>query len=93
MAGTRVSLDTVIHAFKSGATAEEIAQDYPSLALPDVYAVLAHYLRHRAEIESYLEGRAREHDELRQKIESRPEYQELRERLLARMARARAPSA
>jgi len=85
VAGTRVTLDTVIGAFKRGATPEEIAQDYSAVSLPDVYAVITYYLRHREEVEEYLEKRAREHEELRQEIESRPEYQELRERLLARM--------
>ena len=90
VAGTRVTLDTVVTAFKRGATPEEIAQDYSSVPLPDIYAVITYYLRHREEIEEYLERRALDHEELRQEIESRPGYQELRERLLARMARARA---
>lgn len=93
IAGTRVTLDTVIGAFKRGATPEEIAQDYSAVTLPDVYAVLAYYLRHRAEVEEYLEGRAREHAELRREIEGRPEYQELRERLLGRIQRVRAGAA
>ncbi|MEW5830264.1 MAG: DUF433 domain-containing protein, partial [Chloroflexota bacterium] len=32
ISGTRVTLDTVIYAFLDGATAEEIAQQYPSLS-------------------------------------------------------------
>ena len=43
--GTRVTLDTIIAAFKDGATAEEIVHQYPSLALADVYSVIGHYLR------------------------------------------------
>ena len=31
--GTRVTLDTVLSAFSEGATAEEIAQRYPSISL------------------------------------------------------------
>ncbi len=41
--GTRVTLDTVVLAFKDGATAEEIVQQYPSLRLADVYAVIGYY--------------------------------------------------
>ncbi len=37
---THVTLDTVITAFLDGATAEEIAQQYPSLDLADVYSVI-----------------------------------------------------
>lgn len=32
--GTRVALDTIVHAFPEGATPEEIQQQYPSLQLP-----------------------------------------------------------
>jgi hypothetical protein len=38
--GTRVTLDLVVRAFNRGATAEEIAQKYDSLRLPDVYQVI-----------------------------------------------------
>lgn len=92
IAGTRLTLDTIVGAFKRGATAEEIVQDYPPVSLPDVYAVIAYYLRHRSEIEDYLVKRALAHGELRREIESRPEYKELRERLLARIDQARAGS-
>jgi uncharacterized protein (DUF433 family) len=88
--GTRVTLDTLIGAFKRGATSEEIAQDYPAVSLADVYAVITYYLRHRPEVEEYMERRAREHAKLRREIEGRPEHQELRERLLARVQQARA---
>lgn len=93
VAGTRVTLDTLIGAFKRGATPEEIAQDYSAVSLADVYAVITYYLRHRSEVEEYLERRARAHAELRREIEGRPEYQELRERLLSRTQRARAGAA
>ncbi len=84
LAGTRLTLDAAVRAFQCGATAEEIVQNYPPVSLPDVYAVIAYYLRHRSEVEEYLAQRARDHAELRRQIEGRPEYQELRERLLAR---------
>jgi len=37
---TRVTLDTVVAAFATGATAEEIAHQYPSVELADIYAVI-----------------------------------------------------
>lgn len=92
VSGTRLTLDTIVGAFKRGATAEEIAQDYPPVSLPDVYAVIAYYLRHRDEVEDYLTKRASEHAELRREIEARPEYQDLRQRLLARLDKAKAAS-
>jgi uncharacterized protein (DUF433 family) len=55
--GTRVTLDTVIVAFLHGATAEEIAQQYPSLNLADIYCLIGYYLRRPSEVESYLRKR------------------------------------
>jgi uncharacterized protein (DUF433 family) len=36
--GTRIRLETIINAFKSGSAAEEILLKYPSLSLTDIYA-------------------------------------------------------
>jgi len=41
-----VLLDVIIVAFQRGATPEDIAQQFPSVALPDVYLIIAHYLTH-----------------------------------------------
>ena len=38
--GTRVTLDTIVDAFATGATAEEIAQQYPTIPLVDVCSVI-----------------------------------------------------
>jgi uncharacterized protein (DUF433 family) len=82
--GTRVTLDSVVAAFEEGATAEEIAQQYPSLHLADVYAIVSYYLRHRAEVESYLQQRQLEAQAVRQQNETRFDPQGVRDRLLAR---------
>jgi uncharacterized protein (DUF433 family) len=82
--GTRVTLDSVIYAFKEGSTAEEIVQGFPSLSLADVYAVIAYYLRHQADVEAYLEEQERQAEEVRRKDEARFDQRGLRERLLAR---------
>jgi uncharacterized protein (DUF433 family) len=83
--GTRVTLDTLVIAFKAGATAEEIAQKFPSVSLPDVYQIIAHYLRHTSEIDSYLYRRQAEAAALKQDIEKRFDPVGLRARLLARL--------
>ncbi len=82
--GTRVTLDTIVAAFSDGATAEEIVQQYPSVALADVYAVLGYYLRHRPEVEAYLQRRAQQALAVRQQNEQRTDPLGVRERLLAR---------
>ncbi len=81
---TRVTLDTVISAFANGATPEEIAHQYPSLALADVYSVISYYLRHTAEIDEYLQQRCEEHDNIRRENETKFDPHGIRERLLAR---------
>lgn len=81
---SRVSLDTVIIAFGQGATPEQIVEDYDSLELAEVYAVISYYLQNRDEVEDYLSRRKVERGKLRRQIESRSNPQGIRERLLAR---------
>src|SRR5947208_1143305 len=44
---SRVTLDLVVSQYENGMTPEEIVHAYDTLALADVYAVIAYYLRHR----------------------------------------------
>lgn len=82
--GTRVTLDTVVASFQDGATAEEIAQQYPTLQLADVYATISYFLRHRFEVEKYLAARQVRADEIRQDVEAGSELNGIRARLEAR---------
>lgn len=82
--GTRVTLDSVVAAFHEGATAEEISQQYPSLRLADVYAVIGYYLRHQTEVEGYLRQRRQRATEVREAGEARFDTVGMRARLLAR---------
>lgn len=82
---SRVLVDLVIRAFQDGATPEAIAQRYPTATLADIYAVIAYYLRHREDVEAYLEEREHQAQEVRQRIERHQgDLEELRTRLLAR---------
>jgi uncharacterized protein (DUF433 family) len=54
VAGTRLTLDRVVAAFEQGATTEEIAQQYPSLQLADIYAVIGFYPRRRPSVQAQL---------------------------------------
>lgn len=83
--GTRVTLDTLVDAFREGLTPEEIQQQYPSLTLTHVYSAISYFLRHRAEVEEYLEARGRLRDEVRQEVEARFDPAGIRARLLARL--------
>lgn len=84
---SQVLLDVVIREFNNGADPEAIAHGYPTLDLADVYGVIAYYLRHRQDIDNYLQGRREEAEKLRQEIEAgQPERAALRAKLLARKA-------
>ena len=81
---TRVTLDTIVAAFKDGATPEEIVHSYDALDLTDVYATITFYLRHKPEVEAYLLEREVLADHVRAENERRFPPAGIRERLLAR---------
>jgi uncharacterized protein (DUF433 family) len=84
MAGTRVSLDTIVGAFRCGATPEEIVQDYSSLKLGDVYATIAYYIQNRPAVDAYVQEQQRKGREIQQQMEAAFDPTGVRERLLAR---------
>jgi uncharacterized protein (DUF433 family) len=81
---TRVTLDTLVGAFEEGATAEEIAHQYPSLHLADIYSVIGYYLRRRQDVDTYLRERQSLAGTIRAQNESRFDPQGVRARLMAR---------
>lgn len=83
-AGSRVTLDSVVALFDRGATAEEIVQSFPTLALADVYAILDFVVRRRETVDVYLARRRRQDDEAREDVERRAPADALRDRLVAR---------
>lgn len=82
--GTRVTLDTVVTAFREGASPETIADQYPALGLADVYTALGYYLRHQADVDAYLQRRRQQVAQVREENETRFNPIGVRERLLAR---------
>jgi len=82
--GTRVTLDTMVHEFEQGLTAEEIAYQFDVLNLADVYAVITYYLRHQDEVKAYLQEQEKLAEEIREEIEQQFPSKGLRERLLAK---------
>ena len=82
--GTRVTLETVVFAFEEGAAAEEIARQYPSVPLSDVYSVLGYYLHNRNEVEEYLKARSNERQRVRAENEARFDPTGIRDRLTER---------
>jgi uncharacterized protein (DUF433 family) len=66
IAGTRVSLDSVVYAFLRGAAPESIAQSFPVLSLEEVYGAIAFYLANQAELDATFADNDREFERLRQ---------------------------
>lgn len=84
--GTRIPLETVITAYDQGWSPEEIVHSFPTLELSDVYAVITYRLRHRAEVDAYLQKQEDRAQKLQQEIEKLYPPAGLRERLLARLS-------
>lgn len=68
IAGTRVSLESLGVAHEEGASVEELADSFPDLTLPDIHAAIDYLLRHRDEVERYIEERRRQASEARERI-------------------------
>jgi uncharacterized protein (DUF433 family) len=84
IAGTRIPLERVVRAFLSGMTPEQIAQDFDSLKLEDVYAVINYYLHHRSEVDAYVAKAENAGAEIRKEIEKAFDPADIRARLLSR---------
>ena len=68
VAGTRVSLDSLVYAFRDGQTAESLAQSFPVLTLEQVYGAIAYYLANHAVIDAYLRQQEAELASLHQQM-------------------------
>jgi uncharacterized protein (DUF433 family) len=82
--GTRVPLETVVYAFRHGATPEEITQRYPTVTLDAAYAIIAWVLQHAEDVDAYVAGRAVISAQVREEEERLHPQHGIRERLLAR---------
>ena len=82
LAGTRVSLASIVHAFRQGASPETILQDFPYIgSLAKIYGAIAFILENPVLIDEYLA----EQEQLWQQLENRfPLPDEMRERYEAR---------
>ena len=60
VAGTRVSLDSVVIRFQQGASPEKIVQSFPALRLSQVYGAIAYYLENEKTIGEYIAEGERE---------------------------------
>jgi uncharacterized protein (DUF433 family) len=70
IAGTRISLDSIVYAFRNGISPESIAQSFPLLTLEQVYGAIAFYLANRKEIDAYLAAEEEEFDAMPQPLQA-----------------------
>jgi len=68
VADTRVSLDSVVYAWRRGESPEGIVDSFPALTLEQVYGALAFYLANQEEIDEYLRHGEIEFEKLRQQL-------------------------
>ena len=71
VAGSRVSLDSIVYAYWNGQSPESIAQSFPALTLEQVYGAITFYLAHRQEIDAYIESRDAEYERARQEARAK----------------------
>ena len=62
LAGTRISLDSVVILFQEGASPDKIVHSFPTLKLAQVYGAIAYYLEHEHTVDGYIAEGEREMD-------------------------------
>jgi uncharacterized protein (DUF433 family) len=78
--GTRISLDSIVHAFRRGESPETICQNFELLQLEEVYGAIAYYLANQPDIDDYLIRQNEKWAEVKRNAE--PLLADLRERLI-----------
>lgn len=67
IAGTGVTVRTLVRWYKLGMSAEEIAAEYPQLSLAQIYGALAYYHANRDDMEVHLAAEEAESDRIERK--------------------------
>jgi uncharacterized protein (DUF433 family) len=74
VAKSRVSLDSIVYAFRGGESPETIQQNFPSLTLEQVYGAIAFYLSRQVEVDANIqEGEEESHRSVRPLNQRKPE--------------------
>ena len=69
IAGTRVSLDSVVYAFLRGESPEGIAESFPALGLEQIFGALTFYMANQEIVDRYVSEGQREFEALRQQAQ------------------------
>lgn len=77
VAGKRISLDSIVYAFRRGQSPESIRRSFPLLTLEEIYGAIAFYLANQTEVDSYLIEEEKEFEKMRQtSLETDAEWRE-----------------
>ena len=67
LAGTRISLDSIVHAFEAGEPPEGILRSFPMAGpLVRIYGAITFYLENKERVEAYLKDQDRRWEEIGQ---------------------------
>ena len=66
IAGTGVTVRTIVRWYKLGMSAEDIAAEYPNLSLAQVYGALAYYHANRVDMDAHMAAEEAESDRIEQ---------------------------
>jgi len=80
VAATRISLDSIVQAFRRGESPETICQNFELLRLEEVYGAIAYYLANQDHVDAYLVRQGEKWAEGKREAEPLPAN--LRERLM-----------
>src|SRR5437762_662016 len=72
-------IEVVLDKLAHGSSAEEMHFQYPHLSLAQIYAALAYYYDHQADIDAQIEQSARQYEQLRSQTGETPFQKRLRE--------------
>lgn len=91
VAGTRMSLDSLVYAFRRGVSPESIRSSFSVLTLEQVYGAIAYYLSSQPEIDAYLQKSEADYEAARRDSHAqlRRDDAELYERLIKAKDEAR----
>jgi uncharacterized protein (DUF433 family) len=66
IAGKRISLDSIVYAFRREQSPETIRRSFPLLTLEEIYGAIAFYLAKQTEIDAYLIQEEKDSEKMRQ---------------------------
>src|SRR5258707_2938454 len=89
VAGTRVSVDSIVQSFNDGLSPEAILGEFEFLTLAQIYGVITHYLENQPSVDAYRLRQRERFAEFRKAPEPLPK--ELHQRLSAAKDQLRSP--